>query len=163
MKKKNKSNLINYVITKSQEDQPVSWEAAGLLEGLTPEHKEIVAKYYNQVKLEKLHDNEITETMIYPIIRYTLRQVLDAENVKIPASYLLQDCLINPEYAHKGITKEKVLNEIDVDEIAELLFDYTNKFVPIAIEYLPDLDAEAEMSIMFCKNYLMKIVNKLTK
>jgi hypothetical protein len=141
-------------------NKTINWKDMGMLEGLTPEHSEIVKSFFNKVDVNKLEDNEDAETIIWPVLRHILVQIIDAKNVKRPESYLMNDCLTNPEYFHRGVTVEKLLNEINVDEISEHLLKYC-KFLPLVEDYLPNIDAHAEMTLLFCRNYLMKILDKV--
>jgi hypothetical protein len=140
-----------------------NWKESGLLEGLKPEHAEIVENYYNKINEERFTDNNTAKDIMVPIIRRIVTQIIDSENVPYPDSYLLQECLINPDFAYRGVTKENALNEVNVDEITELVLDYARTFIPVAEAFLPDLDAQAEMTLLFCRDYQMKILYRLCK
>lgn len=134
-----------------------NWEQTGLLEGLTGKTREIVEMHFNEVNVDSLpqYDDELlVETLIFPVIRRIIA-VISSDNE------FVQNSLIADHV--RGITEDDVLSLIDVKEITELLIDYAHVFIPYAEKYLPDLDAQAEMSLLFCNNYVMKLINRTGK
>ena len=133
----------------------VNWKSVGFLEGLSDKQAKIVTKYFNQVKIEKLNDNEDAETAIYPVIRYIINHIINSKDTDSPSYiyyYLQKPHVIN------GV--DELLGYVDVNEITEQLLKYYTKFVPLAEEYLPNIDAHDEMTVLFCTDYLFKIINK---
>jgi hypothetical protein len=135
------------------------WEKTGLLEGLTGNTREIVIKHFNEIDFNSLPDIDIedsigVDTLICPIIRRIILLIQ-------PDNKLVQDSIIKDHV--RGITEDDVLSLVDVKEITELLIEYARVFIPYAEKYFPDLDAQAEMSILFCSNYVMKLIDRTGK
>ena len=142
-----------------------NWEQTGLLEGLT-NTREIVEKHFNEVEINSLpyykNDDELlVETMIFPVIRRIVHNIINSDSEH-------GDCTIIYDYEIKednwrGLTRERVLAEIKVDEITKLLVDYAHTFIPYSEKYLPDLDWQAELTVLFCKNYVFKLIERVQK
>jgi len=133
------------------------WEQTGLLEGLTGKTRDIVIKHFKEVdffSLEKNEDSTNVETSILPVIRRIISEI-------VPDNPKVQNSLIQSHI--RGITEDDILPLVNVKEITELLAEYVRVFIPYAIKYLPDLDAEAEMTLLFCNNYVMKLIGKTEK
>lgn len=133
------------------------WEKTGMLEELTDKTRDIVIKHFNEVdffSLEKNEDSTDVETCILPVIRRIISEI-------VPDNLKVQNSIIQGHI--RGITEDDVLPLVDVKEIIELLAEYIRVFIPYAEKYLPDLDAQAEMTLLFCNNYVMKLINKTKK
>ena len=63
----------------------------------------------------------------------------------------------------RGITEDDILPLVDVKEITKLLIEYVRVFIPYAEKYLSNLDAHAEMCLLFCNNYVMKLIGRTHK
>jgi len=133
-------------------DLNYDWEKSGMLEGLTGNTREIVIKHFNEINFESLPDG--IDEIITPVIRHIISEI-QPDNLKV------QDSIIKDH--DRGITEDDILPLVDVKEITELLIEYVRVFIPYAEKYLPDLDAQAEMSVLFCNNYVMKLIGRTKK
>jgi hypothetical protein len=133
------------------------WEKTGMLEGLTGNTRDIVIKHFKEVDFDSLPEIEngidINE-VILPVIRRII-SVIQPDNLKV------QNSIIQGHI--RGITEDDILPLVDVKEITKLLIEYCNVFIPYAEKYLPNLDAQAEMLLLFCSNYVMKLIDKTEK
>jgi hypothetical protein len=123
-----------------------NWEKTGMLEGLTGNTRETVIKLFKEIdfkSIPEIKDSVGVDTLICPVIRRILYSIIKDHS--------------------RGITEEDVLPLIDVKEITELLIEYVRVFIPYAEKYLPDLDAQAEMCLLFCDNYVMKLIGRTGK
>jgi hypothetical protein len=126
------------------------------LDGLIPEHADIVRNYALQVDIDKFNNNESAIQIFIPVIKHIVRQIVDTKNLPYPE--------INfTNYSDRGVTTDKLLNEININELTDSLYEYCQYFIPNAENYLPNIDAHAEMSLLFCRNYLMKILDNVIK
>jgi len=133
------------------------WEKIGMLEGLTGKTREIVKKHFEEIDFESIPDIEDSigvDFLICPVIRRIIA-IITSDNEFVQNS-LIRDHI-------RGIIEDDVLPLVDVKEITELLIEYCNVFIPYAEKYLPDLDAQAEMCLLFCNNYVMKLIGRTHK
>jgi hypothetical protein len=133
-----------------------NWEQTGTLEGLMGNTREIVIKHFKEIDFESIPETEdsIVSTLICPVIRRIISEIV-TDNLKIQNG-IIKDCV-------RGITEDDILPLVDVKEITELLIEYVHVFIPYAEKYLPNLDAQAEMSLLFCSNYVMKLIGRTGK
>ncbi|MFA5207277.1 MAG: hypothetical protein WC428_01215 [Candidatus Paceibacterota bacterium] len=134
-----------------------NWEKTGMLEGLTGNTRETVIKLFKEIdfkSIPEIKDSVGVDTLICPVIRRIV-------SVITPDNLLVQNSIIKDH--SREITEEDVLPLIDVKEITELLIEYVRVFIPYAEKYLPDLDAQAEMCLLFCDNYVMKLIGRTGK
>jgi hypothetical protein len=131
-----------------------NWKEEGFLTNLTKKESIIVEKYLNEIDFNSLQENSIIEIEIIPVIRRII-MVIISTNKKI------QNRIIHDNA--RGITTDDILPLVNVKEITKLLIEYSRVFIPYAEKYLPDLDAQAEMLLLFCNNYVMKLINKTEK
>jgi hypothetical protein len=133
-----------------------NWEQTGTLEGLMGNTREIVIKHFKEIDFESIPETEdsIVSTLICPVIRRIISEIV-TDNLKIQNG-IIKDCV-------RGITEDDILPLVDVKEITELLIEYVHVFIPYAEKYLPNLDTQAEMSLLFCSNYVMKLIGRTGK
>jgi hypothetical protein len=133
------------------------WEKTGMLEGLTGSTREIVIKHFKEINFDSIPDIDESieiETIICPVIRRIISEIT-------PDNPLVQNNIIK-DHA-RGITEDDILPLVDVKEITELLIEYVRVFIPYAEKYLSNLDAQAEMCLLFCSNYVMKLIDRTHK
>lgn len=137
----------------------INWDESGMLDGLTPEQYSVVKGYLNNINPNDLKDNEIAEQIICPVIRHIVINIMQHGRPYDEIS-LIHEYIVNPFYKEYNITVEKLLNNIDINELSKMLYEYCEYFIPVGVKYFPDLDGQAELTILFCTNYLMRILNK---
>jgi len=133
------------------------WEKTGMLEGLTGNTREIIIKHFKEVNFNSLPEINASidiKEIILPVIRRII-SIIVPDNLKVQNS-IIQDHV-------RGITEDDILPLVDVKEITKLLIEYCSVFIPYAVKYLPNLDAQAEMLLLFCNNYVMKLIDKTEK
>jgi hypothetical protein len=68
-------------------------------------------------------------------------------------SRLLDKSDLNPRVRNLDL-----LSLIDIDDITLRYIDFYEKIIPLLNKYLDSLDNEAEMTLLFCRNYVLEIV-----
>lgn len=122
------------------------------MEGLRPESYKVVEKYFDLVKADEL-SHELQHD-IPVILRFIITLIIEPnEHGCNNISTISQNW--------RGITSEKVLELVDVNEIISLWKVYKIEFMPISKNYLPNLDSEAELTLLFGNNYIYKLIDKL--
>jgi len=122
-------------------------EESGFLFGLTGDEKDIVLSNYKRVNVDKIA-NPRTFEVILPCIRYSLSLVLHPESqFRI---FQKKPNLIN-----------RALYFYSVDDIIEKLDKINLELTPEMKKILPNLDYEAELVQLFCKDYAFGIVKKI--
>lgn len=111
-----------------------------MLEGLEGEIREMMLSMFEKVDFSNIND-VITEQTMLPVLRHMVAIV----EMKTPEDI---------EW------RKKLWNMIDVPEVQKELQTFNEEFMLIAEEYLPHLDAQAEMTVLFCTNYITGMVNK---
>ena len=71
-----------------------------------------------------------------------------------------QKDIIKMRYSH--IDNEKFIKEIDVEELIQELSKYEG-FISLGTKYLDSIDAQAELSVLFADNYVLRIIEKVNK
>jgi len=131
------------------------------LEGLSGLTYDKCKQFYNEIDLD-LINNVDTKELIFPVIRYITSKVIFSgtpeakqENSKRPVY-----CIVDE---FRGITSDKVLNLINTSDIVKKLEIIMVEFFPQSNKYLPSLDAQAELTVLFCDDYIMSLVNKIVE
>ena len=132
------------------------WEASGLLEGLSGEHKEIVKKHYDEVDFELLESIGGTSgnvRYILPVIRRIISLIIEREEKD-------KECGVSHIY---WVSAAKLYSLVDVKEITGLLHVYREGVIPHAKTFLAHIDYEAESLRLFTENYVMKLIDRAKK
>ena len=58
---------------------------------------------------------------------------------------------------------DKMLAMVDGKEIADTYDNYCEHFEPEAARWLTSLDSGAELTVLFCENYVMSLIVKIDK
>ena len=132
------------------------------LEGLSGLTYDKCKQFYNEIDLDLIINGD-TKQVIFPVIRYITSKVIFSgtpeaknENNKRPVNYCITD-----EYC--GVTSSKVLNLINTNDIVKTLETAMTEFFPISNKYFTSIDAQAELTVLFCDDYIMSLVNKIVQ
>jgi len=113
-----------------------------------PENEKKYIKYYldkitykNDVDIDNTED--VALQCIAPIVTCVVREIVKRDNPFIDEYFNLLIRMINVE----NITKEFIT--------------YSSQFITIAHNYLSNLDSQAELTLLFCNNYVWGLVNIL--
>jgi hypothetical protein len=131
-------------------------EKRGYLEGLKPKNAKIVKNLVMQVNEDMIKGNELAEDIFIPIIRHIVNHITepsDKHEFRSINRYLTNDYLQN-----SGVTEEKLLTAINIGEFMNNLVIYCQEYLPLAEKYLPYLDGQAELTVLFSHNYMAKIL-----
>jgi hypothetical protein len=94
-----------------------------------------------------LPKNESTKQGIAPVVSYILRKLLNPEET-------FQIFIKNPESRKQAIDS---LNIIDIiNELDHIYFE----LLPISLKYFQYSDMQAELTLLYCNNYIHHIINK---
>lgn len=138
----------------------INWDDTGMLDGLTPEQYKVIKDYLTQINLNDLEDNEIAEQLICPVIRHIVINIMDHGREHSDIS-IIHDYITKPFYKEYNVTVERLLAEIDLNDLSRRLLIYCREFIPLGEKYLFYLDGQAELTVLFCRNYLMRLLNKV--
>jgi hypothetical protein len=128
-----------------------NWEKEGQLEGLTIEEKEIISSWFNQIDFDDML-NERAKEVITAVLRHIYHLIAREKG---------QNCLIR-EYPKKYPVDE-MLAMVDVKEVADTYDNYCEHFEPEGEKWLTSLDSGAELTVLFCENYVMSLIVKIDK
>lgn len=132
---------------KIEDFEKINYIETGILYGLDIETANLIQKYTKQIN-SSLITNERTEHTIIPIIRYIITHIVIPEE----QGFFLHN--------NKNLVNT-FLEEISVDDIVIKLNKMNDEFLPISKSYLKNIDIEAELSVLFCNDYIQGLINKL--
>jgi len=124
-----------------------------LLEGLEDEKLVLVENLYNQINFHDIKHNRVLLQLTPAILRHLVHYITDTGQYGCS--------VIHDNW--RGLTPEKVLALIDVEEVIASLDFYCSEFIPLAEKYLNHLDAQAEMAVKFSENYIFSLIDKIPK
>ena len=141
------------MLTKIKNMEKKNWEPTGLLHGLDAGVAEVVEKHLNEISTDFISEQtpEIAtelDTLLPPIIRHIVFSIFAREKM---------------EGVIKGIETQDLLDLVDVKEISELFLAYLKYFLPSGEKYLPHLDSQAHLTLLFCDNYVYGLIDKVKK
>ena len=124
------------------------WEEDGYLEGLTAEEKVTIISWFDQINFDEMINKRARE-----VVTAVLRQIYC-----IIARERNQNCLIqgSPEKYPVDI----MLAMVNIAEVADTYDDYCEHFEPEAVLWLTCIDGGAELTVLFCENYVMSLIIK---
>jgi Mg/Co/Ni transporter MgtE len=99
------------------------------------------------VDYDRIKRNE-TIQCIAPSIRHILCKILDTENQ------------INI-FKREPNTQIEVMGMFNVNEIIDGLDTLYSELLPISEQYLPNIDNQAELTALFCSNYIHTLIKKV--
>lgn len=121
----------------------IDWDELGLLDDhkwvRTKEQREKTKNILSEIDFDKC-ENEYIQIIIVPIIFNIINLILNESDIKY---------------------HDDLLELINIDEIYDTLFKYSNDFLPISSKYLPDMDSEPELLVLYARNYLGGILKKI--
>lgn len=107
------------------------------------DERSIAMKYLNKIKYDG--ENEFVIKCLGPVITHIVKQIIDKDG---PNKYVIDK-------------KNFLVYMIDVENITNTLIDYCENFLPIAKPYISNLDAQGELLLLFCNNYVFGLIEKL--
>ena len=118
------------------------WIDSGLLEGIEEKHHEQLSRFFNIAVeiIEKKKTDDTLRTLIFPVIRKIFGLVVSDDD----RYYKFKN--------DKDIEK-KVIYYMDVDDIIKKLIIHIKKILPYMSSHFQFIDVQAEMTLLFCKNY----------
>ena len=126
------------------------WSNSGLLHGLPKDKKQEMVHYFNKVveyheKFKNIIKSDRTITVILPVVRRIYGLIIEKKF----------------RFLETPSNAEKVLKFVDVEEIYNELDSFSYSFSPIAETFLESIDSEANMTVLFCENYIFRIMEKV--
>ena len=125
----------------------INLDRCGLLFGLSGLNYDTVKSYMQSIDYDR-PKNEIVIQCIAPVVRRTLCRILETEH----QMYRLKS---NPEMV------DKVMAEFNVNEISDELDVIYSELVPVMEKYLSLIDVQAEITVLFCDNYVHYLMKKV--
>lgn len=122
-----------------------------VLHGLQGKSYDIAKALIAQIDYASLK-NDITVQCIAPIIRCIVTKILPSKDT--PGKPQL------PFFRREEERQQKCIEVIDVAEIAERLDEIYTHFLPIAEIHFPKADMQAELSLIFCNDYVYGLIEK---
>ena len=131
----NRKIFDNEIFTKAMDEQ----EMEIMLQGIGGIHRDILKVLYMRVDRSTIHD-PITYQTILPVLRMIYSKIFldnrfhrfeDDKNLRVA-----------------------IFEQINVQEVTDELKTFNSAFLPIAEHFLPHLDWQAEMTALFCDNYV---------
>ena len=118
------------------------WIDSGLLEGIDEKHHKQLSHFFDIAVeiIEKKKTDDTLPTLIFPVIRKIFGLVVSDDD----RYYKFKN--------DKDIEK-KVIYYIDVDDIINKLTIHIEKILPYMFSHFKYIDVQAEMTLLFCKNY----------
>jgi len=100
--------------------------------------------YKNDVEYCDINDDVVLQCLA-PIICCIVRKLVKRDNPFINDNFDL------------------LIRMINVEKITNKFVKYSSEFIPIAEVFLSNLDAQAELTLLFCNNYVWGLVNRIEK
>lgn len=134
------------MIYSKEEMKTIDLDKSGLLYGFNGINYDIIKSYMESVDYDKIKMDE-TVQCVAPAIRRILTMILETENQK----YI---------FKKEPNTQIEVMGMFDANEIAEGLDKLYSELLPVFGKYLPNIDSQAELTLLFCDNYVYKLIEK---
>jgi hypothetical protein len=129
-----------------EEMKTVNLDACGLLRGLDGINYDTIKSYMKSVDYNRMKRDE-TIQCIAPSIRRILCKILETENQ------------FNIFQREPNIQIE-VMSMFNVNDIIDGLDTIYSELLPITEKYLPNIDSQAELTMLFCDNYVHTLIKK---
>jgi len=131
----NRKIFDNEIFTKTMDERKI----VIMLQGLHGFDRDAVKVLYLRVDCSTIND-PITDQTILPVLRMIYSKIfLDRKFFRFEDDKKLQ---VN------------IFERINVQQLTEELKIFNTAFLPVAEEYLTHLDVQAEMTALFCDNYV---------
>lgn len=120
----------------------INWEKMGLLDGewvKSENQREILKKELSNINIDNYKNSSI-EFFTAPVILKIINLILNETDEKY---------------------HENLLNMMNIDYICDKLLDYVDNYLAIGLKYLPDIDSEAELLVLYARNYYGELLKKL--
>lgn len=91
-------------------------------------------------------------------INYQGSNIHIKSNLNAVISYIVRR-LLDKSDLHPGVRDLDLLCLIDINDITIRYIDFYENIVSLLDNYLDSLDKTAEMTLLFCRNYVLEIVN----
>ena len=124
-----------------------NWDDTGLLCDLKGDAYDTVKKYLKEIDFDKVDDGE-SYSCIVPVVRKIISSIIDGER---QFGY----------FKNKIISVENALLLVNVDDIVNQFNEYCKVYLPITEKYLSNIDCEAELAVLFSRNYVFGLIKKL--
>ena len=98
--------------------------------------------YKNDVEYSDNNDDVVFQCLA-PIICCIVRKIVKRDNPFINDNFDL------------------LIRMIDVEKITNEFVKYSSEFISISENFLSNLDAQAELTLLFCNNYVWGLVNRI--
>jgi len=124
----------------------INLNECGLLYGLSPINYNIVKLHQENIDYNRIKKDE-TIQCIAPSIRHILCKILDTEN-----QFHI--------FKREPDAQISVMNMFNVNDIIDGLDTLYSELLPISEKYLPNIDNQAELTALFCSNYVHVLVKR---
>lgn len=131
-----------------EEMKIMNLDKSGLLDDLSGINYETIKSYMENVDYDRIKRDE-TIQCIAPSIRRILCKILETEN---------QFYVFKKEQK----TQIKVMSMFNVNDIIDGLDTLYSELLPISEKYLPNIDNQAELTALFCDNYVHTLIKKVS-
>jgi len=109
---------------------------------VSDEELKILECYYNRITYTKDDD---FDTILHACLACIISKILKGDNPYVEEH------------------KDTLINIISVDNITRDLKVFCDNYIPISMDYLKYLDIQAEMVLLFCRNYVFGLVDRVNK
>ena len=127
-----------------------NWVETGLLHGLDGKTSVVVEKYLNEIDSDfmkhKPHLEKEFGTVFPAVVRHIIRTIFQREEI---------------EGVIKGISTNELLDAVDIKEVSDMYLIYIENFIPYGRKYLPHIDSDAHLTLMFCDNYVFRMIDRV--
>jgi hypothetical protein len=135
------------MIYNREEMKKINLDEYGLLYGLNGINYDTIKSYMEGINYDRIKRDE-TIQCIAPSIRHILCKILETEN-----QFNIFERELN--------TQIEVMYMVNVNDIIDGLDSLYSELLPISERYLPNIDNQAELTVLFCNNYVHTLIKRV--
>jgi hypothetical protein len=125
----------------------INLDEHGLLYGLNGINYDTIKAYMESIDYDRIKRDE-TIQCIAPSIRQILCKILETEN-----QFNI--------FKREPNTQIEVMSMVKVNEIIDGLDTLYSELLPLSEKYLPNIDNQAELTVLFCNNYVHTLIKRV--
>lgn len=137
---------------KTKEEWEITdWDKSGLLYGLEGRTYDLVKGYLQQIDWGR-SDNQDLHAMLPGVVRRVLTNIV------------LPDTNLSFYFKHGELLRTKVLSLFNLNDIIDRLNNLlSNVDMDLFSRFFPNLDGDAEIVLLFCRNYEQGLISEARK
>jgi hypothetical protein len=135
------------MIYNREEMKKINLDEYGLLYGLNGINYDTIKSYMEGINYDRIKRDE-TIQCIAPSIRHILCKILETEN-----QFNI--------FKREPNTQIEVMSMVNVNDIIDGLDSLYSELLPISERYLPNIDNQAELTVLFCNNYVYTLMKRV--